>query len=133
MLCAQSLLASAPSPPAEADNMSSPSLDDVQPLLAHMFVFAYAWALGGNLVPALRDAFHAFTTALFAPLLAVPAGPLLDHYIDAGPGRPPAFRPWADAVLGAQQPPSGLQQRVLVPTVDIMRITFIVEARPCQL
>jgi len=133
LLCAQSLLASAPSPPAEADNMSSPRLDDVQPLIAHMFVFAYAWALGGNLVPVLRYEFHAFATELFAPLLALPAGPLLDHYVEAGPGRPPAFRPWADAVLGAQQPASGSQQRVLVPTIDTMRITFIVEACPCHL
>ena len=56
----QSLLASTLSGSA-AISVTSMSLDELQPLVAHLFAFSYAWALGGNLVHTLRDAFHTHT------------------------------------------------------------------------
>ena len=55
----QSLLASTLS--GSAMTMTSLSLDELQPLVSHLFAFSYAWALGGNLVHTLRDSFHAHT------------------------------------------------------------------------
>ena len=55
----QSLLASTLS--GSAITMTSLSLDELQPLVSHLFAFSYAWALGGNLVHTLRDSFHAHT------------------------------------------------------------------------
>lgn len=66
---------------------------------------------------------------LFAGLLILPNGPLLDHYVDMQPGRPPTFRAWADVVPGFEQPVGGSRQQLLVPTIDTIRIAFLVEAR----
>ena len=107
------------------------ALDELRPLLAHLFVFSYAWALGGNLVHTLREAFHAHTRDAFAGLLALPEGPLLDYYVEVQPGHQPAFRPWASAVPAFRRPNTSLQQQILVPTVDTVRIAFVIEV--CQL
>ncbi len=108
---------------------ASLSLDELRPLITHLFAFSFAWALGGNLAHTLRDAFHAHTRELFADLLALPDGPLLDYYVAVEPGRAPVFRAWADAVPGFQPPAGSSQQQMLVPTVDTVRIAFLVEAR----
>ena len=102
-------------------------LDELRPLLAHLFAFSYAWALGGNLVHTLREAFHAHTKDVFADLLALPDGSLLDHYVEVQPGHQPAFRPWASAVPTFKRSNTSLQQQILVPTVDTVRIASIVE------
>ena len=102
-------------------------LDELRLLLAHLFAFSYAWALGGNLVHTLREAFHAHTKEVFADLLALPDGSLLDHYVEVQPGHQPAFRPWASAVPTFKRTNTSLQQQILVPTVDTVRIAFIVE------
>lgn len=102
-------------------------LDELRPLLAHLFAFSYAWALGGNLVHTLREAFHAHTKEVLADLLALPEGSLLDHYVEVQPGHQPAFRPWASTVPTFERTNTSLQQQILVPTVDTVRISFMVE------
>ena len=110
-----------------ASNEEDFGLDELRPLLVHLFAFSYAWALGGNLVHTLREAFHAHTREVFADLLALPEGSLLDHYVEVQPGLQPAFRPWASAVPTLKRNNASLQQQILVPTVDTVRIAFIVE------
>lgn len=122
----QSLLASYLSG-ATATNQDECGLDELRPLLVHLFAFSYAWALGGNLVHTLREAFHAHTKEVFADLLALPEESLLDHYVDVQPGHLPAFRPWASAVPTFRRNNTSLQQQILVPTVDTLRIAFIIE------
>ena len=127
VLCsAQSLMASSLTGSAST-SQAGLGLDELQPLLAHLFAFSYAWALGGNLVHTLREAFHAHTKDIFGGLLTLPEGPLLDHYVEVQPGRPPAFRPWASAVPARRRPHTSLQQQILVPTVDTVRIAYVIE------
>ena len=125
----QSLLTSNLARLASTDQ-DSIGLDELRPLLVHLFAFSYAWALGGNLVQTLREAFDAHTKDVFAGLLALPEGPLLDHYVEiVQPGQQPAFRPWASAVPAFQRPNTTLQKQILVPTVDTVRIAFMIEVR----
>lgn len=124
----QSLLATAQFA-ADATLPSELSHDELKPLVTHFFVFSYAWALGGNLTHMLRGAYNAFLKDLFADLLVLPHGPLLDSYVSCSAGHPPKFCAWADAVPDFQQQPGSLQRQILVPTVDTVRTAFLTEAR----
>ena len=86
-------------------------------------------SVGLSITPYLIMKVLLLSRELFAGLLTLPNGSLLDHYVDVQPGRPPTFRAWADVVPGFEQPVGGSRQQLLVPTVDTVRIASLVEAR----
>lgn len=52
-------------------NMSLP-LEQIKETLSHIFVFSYIWAMGGNLVEAIREPFDSFARDLFNDFVRIP-------------------------------------------------------------
>lgn len=51
--------------------MSQP-LDQVQATVSKIFVFAYIWAIGGNLVETIQEKFDTFVRELFNDFVRIP-------------------------------------------------------------
>lgn len=51
--------------------MSQP-LDQVQASISRIFVFAYIWAIGGNLVETVQESFDTFVRELFNDFIRIP-------------------------------------------------------------
>lgn len=52
-------------------NMSLP-LEQIRETLSQIFVFAYVWAVGGNLVETIRESFDSFARDLFNDFVRIP-------------------------------------------------------------
>ncbi|KAK9823491.1 hypothetical protein WJX72_003121 [[Myrmecia] bisecta] len=99
-----------------------------QTSVARVFVFAFVWALGGNLISSTHAAFDAFARDLFGNLFSLPAaGRLYDYYVDLKSPRGADLRNWADAVPAFQYDRSKPYFQMLVPTIDTARFSFLLE------
>lgn len=108
-------------------------LDLLQPILAQLFVFAYTWALGGNLTQPCQAPFNAFMHTQFAKLVPLPAnGSVFDFFIDIkrdvrGHAGPAEMHTWASVVPSFTFNKAMPFFQMLVPTVDTVRFSFLLE------
>lgn len=111
--------------------------DQLEPVLAQLFVFAYVWGLGGNLMQPCQAPFTTFMHNQFAKLVTLPTtGTVLDFFVDlkkvktggvgAGIG-PPEMRFWSSKVPSFTFNRSMPFFQMLVPTVDTVRFSFLLE------
>ena len=57
--------------------------EQLEPVLAQLFVFAYTWALGGNLTHPCQAPFSSFMHTQFAKLVTLPSsGTVFDFFVD---------------------------------------------------
>lgn len=104
----------------------------LHPILAHLFAFAYIWGLGGNLTHHCHPPFNAFVRSQLSSLLHLPPGAsVFDFFVDvkkdAQGAAVSALQQWS-AVLPA---PAGRKHlpyfQMLVPTVDTVRYSYLLQ------
>ena len=106
--------------------------EQLQPVLAHLFVFAYIWGLGGNLTHHCHQPFNTFVRSQLSSLLHLPPGAsVFDFFVDvkkdAQGAAVSAVQQWS-AVL-----PSFVCRKhmpyleMLVPTVDTVRYSYLLQ------
>ena len=106
--------------------------EQLQPVLAHLFVFAFIWGLGGTLTHHCHQPFNTFVRSQLSSLLQLPPGvSVFDFFVDvkkdAQGAAVSAVQQWS-AVL-----PSFVCQKhmpyfqMLVPTVETVRYTYLLQ------
>ena len=112
--------------------------EQLEPVLAQLFVFAYTWALGGNLTHPCQTPFSSFMHNQFAKLVTLPStGTVFDFFVDfkkvkggvGGGAGVPEMRAWASTVPSFTLNKSMPFFQMLVPTVDTVRFSFLLEVR----
>ncbi|KAL7754338.1 hypothetical protein RI367_000319 [Sorochytrium milnesiophthora] len=102
---------------------------DLKLLLAHVFIFCYAWSIGGNLTQSVHDAFDTFARELFSQGDTVDAPipsdtSVFGFVVDA---RQKTFVPWEEQVPQFQFSTDVPFFQMMVPTVDTVRYQYIVD------
>lgn len=104
----------------------------LHPILAHLFAFAYIWGLGGNLTHHWHQPFNAFVRSQLSSLLHLPPSTsVFDFFVDVRKDAQGAavstLQQWS-AVLPA---PAGRKHmpyfQLLVPTVDTVRYSYLLQ------
>lgn len=106
----------------------------LHPILAHLFAFAYIWGLGGNLTHHCHQPFTAFVRSQLSSLLhLLPSASVFDFFVDvkkdAQGAAVSALQPWS-AVLPAPAPAGRSHLpyfQMLVPTVDTVRYSYLLQ------
>ena len=103
--------------------------DQIEPILAQLFAFAYIWGLGGSLTHECHQPFTAFVRTQLAPLvLLAQNSSAFDFFVDVkqnSQGMVADVQQW-----GAVLPAFAYDKRMpyfqmLVPTVDTVRYSFL--------
>eukprot|EP01135_Chromosphaera_perkinsii_P012097 Nk52_evm35s2579 gene=Nk52_evmTU35s2579 len=101
--------------------------DELQVVLQHIFVFAYTWSLGGNLIEETRDSFDEFERELFEGMVGIrlpPSGLLIDYFVQT---ELKTFVSWEQVIPKFKYDPSTPYFDVIVPTIDTVRFSFLLE------
>lgn len=104
----------------------------LEPVLAHLFAFAYIWGLGGNLSHHCHQAFNTFVRGQLSSLLHLPpSASVFDFFVDvkkdAQGAAVSALQQWS-AVLPAFAYDKRMPYfQMLVPTVDTVRYSYLLQ------
>lgn len=127
-VCAlQSLLA----PERGVDLSQEP--EQLEPILAHLFAFAYVWGLGGNLAHPCHQPFTTFVRGQFGSLLNLPPSACaFDFFVDVrkdaqGGGAVSSLQQWSAVLPGFAYDKRMPYFQMLVPTVDTVRYSFLLQ------
>ncbi|KAI8907759.1 dynein heavy chain and region D6 of dynein motor-domain-containing protein [Powellomyces hirtus] len=106
------------------------NIGDLKGLFAHLFVFCYIWALGGNLADGYQDAFDTFLRDLLdtvpIPDVQLPsANNVFCYYIDI---KNKSFALWDDLVPAFKYAADVPFFQMMVPTSDTVKYEYFLEA-----
>ncbi|GFH16492.1 uncharacterized protein HaLaN_12918, partial [Haematococcus lacustris] len=101
----------------------------VQLALSRIFVFAYVWAMGGNLVHGCHEDFDEFAREQLGSVANFPgAATVFDYFVDASRTFPHEFRAWTEVVQPFSYRKDVPYFQMLVPTNDTVRFAYLLEA-----
>eukprot|EP00884_Botryococcus_braunii_P021123 jgi/Botrbrau1/7695/Bobra.0159s0133.1 len=101
-----------------------------QRALSLVYVFAFTWAFGGNLLRSAHTAFDKFARGVFDDVSHdLPLnGSLFNCYVEVSPDGNAEFRTWSDQILlGQSQPINSVTLPALVPTAHTKCYSFLME------
>ena len=99
--------------------------EDLTILANLVFVFSYAWSLGGNLTIETQEAFDAVMREQFESLVPIPgAQTMFYYYVDL---QDKVFRKWVDVVPEYTYSKDTPYVQIIVPTVDTLRYNYLLE------
>ncbi|KAJ1555212.1 Dynein heavy chain 6, axonemal, partial [Nowakowskiella sp. JEL0078] len=106
------------------------SISDQKVLFSHIFVFAYIWALGGNLADGNQDSFDTFMHDLFEQIslqdVNLPtSNNVFCYYVEI---KSRSFSLWEDLVPQFKYSSETPYFQMIVPTADTVKYTYILEA-----
>lgn len=96
-----------------------------QRLINLMFVFSYVWALGGNCNTQTQDSFDSFCQQQFESFGLPVTGSVFDFCVNLQRAQ---FEKWEDHVQPFRYDPELPFFRILVPTVDTVRFSFLIKS-----
>ena len=105
--------------------------DQLEPILAQLFAFAYIWGLGGNLAAPCQQPFTAFVRGQLGGLLQLPqnwsAFDFLVTVKKTPQGMVAEMQQWGSVVLASTYNRKTPFSQMLVPTVDTVRYSFLLQ------
>ena len=100
--------------------------EDKQKLLNSLFVWCYAWGMGGALDQFGKERLDDCIKDTFKSVKLPNSNTAFDYYYDATK-KEPSFAPWSDRVPLFEYNPSLPYFQLMVPTVDTYKHAFILE------
>ena len=106
--------------------------EQLQPVLEHLFVFAYIWGLGGNLTHHCHQSFNTFVRSQLSSLLHLPPGAsVFDFFVDvkkdAQGSAVSAVQQWSAVLPSFVCHKHTPYFQMLVPTVDTVRYSYLLQ------
>ncbi|KAI8619311.1 dynein heavy chain and region D6 of dynein motor-domain-containing protein [Chytriomyces sp. MP71] len=103
---------------------------ELKPLLNHIFMFCYAWSLGGNLADGNQEKFDTFLRDLLdsTPLseFSMPsANSIFSYYVDL---KAKSFAVWDDIVPSFTYSKDIPYFQMIVPTADTVKYSYLLES-----
>ncbi|KAL3154307.1 hypothetical protein ABBQ32_013792 [Trebouxia sp. C0010 RCD-2024] len=107
--------------------------DQLEPVLAQLFAFAYIWGLGGNLTHHCQQPFTAFVRSQLGSLLPLPPSTsAFDFFVDVSKDAQgvavSSLQQWSAVLPGFVYDKRMPYFQMLVPTVDTVRYSFLLQA-----
>ena len=106
--------------------------EQLQPVLAHLFAFAYIWGLGGNLTHHCHQPFNTFVRSQLSSLLHLPpSASVFDFFVDvkkdAQGAAVSALQQWSAMLPSSVCHKHMPYIQMLVPTVDTVRYSYLLQ------
>lgn len=106
--------------------------DQLEPVLAQLFAFAYIWGLGGNLTHHCQQPFTAFVRSQLGSLLPLPPSTsAFDFFVDVSKDAQgvavSSLQQWSAVLPGFVYDKRMPYFQMLVPTVDTVRYSFLLQ------
>ncbi|PRP88057.1 dynein heavy chain 6, axonemal-like [Planoprotostelium fungivorum] len=97
--------------------------EDLKHVVNLIFVFCYVWSIGGNIEVSSQDIFDSYAREQFESLVPIPGTQTIYYYyVDM---QSKALAKWSDQVPDFQYDPKIPYFQMIVPTVDSVRYTFL--------